>query len=72
MFESIKGIKKLEAINLGSESHFDSTKNTYVLHVLANSLKDVKIPADYTLLGGEVYTKDFETKICCVQLPPMC
>ncbi len=71
MFESIEGVKKLEAINLGSESHFDSNKNTYVLRVLAKSLKDVKIPEGYTCIAGEVYTKDLETKICCVELPPL-
>lgn len=71
MFEAISGVKKLEAINLGSESHFDSKKNTYVLKVVVENLQDVKIPAGYTCIGGEIFTEDLETKICCLELPPM-
>ncbi len=72
MFDTISGVKKLEAINLGAESHFDSKKNTYVLNVAVENLRDVKIPAGYTRIGGEIFTEDLETKICCIELPPMC
>lgn len=56
---------QIERMNPGSESYYDSEKRIFVIKVTS---REIKLPDDCEINGHHVYDKDFEKKICRLEL----